>query len=144
MCAISGKINPEILHQSYKKYEFIIVDDKSTDGSNELIRQLHHPRIRFFPCEHRGRGGALNYAVAQAQGDVLALMDADDVALTHRLEKQYSFLQQHTAISIVSSWYKLIDREGTPLRVIRKLPESYVQIEYEMTIHCSACFPLLR
>ena len=130
-----------ILSQSFKEFEFIIVDDGSTDGTVELIKTFKDTRIRLFPCEHQGRAAALNYALAQAQGDLIAFMDADDISLPERLEKQFQLLRQDPDIGIVSSWYQLIDQNGVQSRVMRKLPERHTQIEYEMTIHCSSCFP---
>jgi glycosyltransferase involved in cell wall biosynthesis len=129
-----------ILKQSFHNFEFIIVDDGSTDGSVVLIQTCNDERIRFFQCEHRGRAAALNYAVGKALSPYIAFMDADDISLQERLEKQYHVLQRNPDIGIVSSWYQLIDKNGNQLSVVKKLPEHHAHIEYEMTIHCSLCF----
>jgi glycosyltransferase involved in cell wall biosynthesis len=130
-----------ILTQTLKDIEFIIVDDGSTDGTKEKIIKVNDPRIKYYPLEHVGRARALNYAVSKAQSSFIAFMDADDIALPERIEKQYLCLQQNPEIGVVSGWYQLMDANGNLLHTIRKLPEQHAEIEYEMTKHSSMCFP---
>ena len=130
-----------ILAQTMADFEFIIVDDGSTDCTKELIVKYNDPRIKFYPLEHVGRACALNYAVEKAQGTYVIFMDADDIALPERIEKQYLRLQQNPEIGVVSGWYQLIDAQDKKLYTLRKLPERHTDIEYEMTKQCSMCFP---
>ena len=130
-----------MLDQTMTDFEFIIVDDGSTDRTKEIITTFDDPRIKFYSLEHVGRARALNYAVGKTQSPYIAFMDADDISVPERIEKQYHFLQQNQNIGIISNWYQLIDTTGKQLNIIRKLPECHAQIENEMTIHCSMCFP---
>jgi glycosyltransferase involved in cell wall biosynthesis len=128
------------LNQTFKDFEFIIVDDGSTDRTKEIIAAFDDPRITIYSLDHIGRARALNYAVRKAQSPYIAFMDADDISVPERIEKQYIYLHQNPQVGIVSSWFQLIDYEGGKLNVIRKLPEHHTQIEYQMTVHCSMCF----
>ena len=130
-----------ILKQTFRDFEFIIIDDGSTDRTKERIIEFKDPRIKFYSLDHVGRARALNFAVGKAQSPYIAFMDADDISMPERIEKQYNFLQQNQNIGIVSNWYQLIDTSGKQLNIFRKLPECHAQIENEMTIHCSMCFP---
>jgi glycosyltransferase involved in cell wall biosynthesis len=122
-------------------FEFIIVNDGSTDRTKEIIATFGDPRIQFYSLDHIGRARALNYAVEKAQSPYIAFMDADDISVQERIEKQYHYLQQNPEIGLVSGWYALIDSSGMEMNILRKLPAIHEEIEYEMTSHCSMCFP---
>ena len=84
-----------ILGQSYGDFEFLIIDDGSSDGSADYLRSLRDPRIRLSVRENRGLGITLNELFRNSQTDYVARMDADDVCEPHRLEKQMAFLRDH-------------------------------------------------
>jgi glycosyltransferase involved in cell wall biosynthesis len=87
-----------ILSQSFEKLELICVDDGSTDRSVDLIRRFVDPRIRVLVSQGRGMAAALNTALGEARGDLIARMDADDVAHSLRLERQVEFLYDNPDI----------------------------------------------
>lgn len=130
-----------ILDQTMSDFEFIIVNDGSTDRTKEIIATFDDPRIQFYSLDHIGRARALNYAVGKAQSPYIAFMDADDISVQERIEKQYHYLQQNPEIGLVSGWFALIDSSGMEMNILRKLPAVHEEIEYEMTSHCSMCFP---
>src|SRR5580700_8370815 len=82
-----------VLEQTYKDYEFLIIDDGSTDDSLEIARRYekHHSRIRVISHENWGASDSLNDAVEQARGNWLFRMDPDDLMLPTRLERQLAF-----------------------------------------------------
>ena len=82
-----------VLGQSYRDFEFLIIDDGSSDGSAEYLRSLRDPRIKISVRENRGLGATLNELFSNSQTQYVARMDADDVCEPHRLEKQMAFLQ---------------------------------------------------
>jgi glycosyltransferase involved in cell wall biosynthesis len=129
-----------ILKQTLQDYEFIIVDDGSTDHTRERIAAITDSRIRLFFLGHIGRAHALNYAVEKAQSPFIAFMDADDIAMPKRLEKQFQVFQQHPEMGVVSNWYEYIDSHGTSFKKAKQMPEFHDDIENAMTVHCSACF----
>ena len=93
-----------VLSQSLTDFEFVIVDDGSRDKTPEILQhyaQLDR-RINVLSQPNRGTPTALNAGVAAAQASVIARMDADDLMLPHRLEKQLDYLQQHPEATVVS------------------------------------------
>jgi glycosyltransferase involved in cell wall biosynthesis len=99
-----------ILGQTFKDFEFLIIDDGSKDGSVDIIRSYADPRIRFIQNDKNiGLTRSLNKGLKLARGEYIARMDGDDIALSDRLEKQVSFLDKYEDIKLVGSSYYEID-----------------------------------
>lgn len=106
-----------ILSQTYDKFELIIVDDKSTDGTLEIIESISDPRIKLLKNERNyGIAYSTNLAIANSNGKYIALLDDDDEALPDRLEKQVMFLEKNTNIDVLGGKTVYIDAEGNILR----------------------------
>src|SRR2546430_10111904 len=73
-----------ILVQTFKSFEFIIVDDGSTDNSKSIINSYNDPRIKLISQKNQGLASALNTGIKHAQGKYIARMDADDIAMPNR------------------------------------------------------------
>lgn len=86
-----------LVAQTFRAFEIIAVDDGSVDRTQTMLAEwtTRDQRIRTVRTPHRGIVAALNTAAAQARGEVLARMDADDVAAPRRLERQIEFLNAH-------------------------------------------------
>ena len=89
-----------ILKQTYQNFEFIIIDDGSTDGSLEIIRSYDDERIMFISRENKGLIASLNGGIEQAKGKYIARMDADDISLSSRFEEQVVFMEMHEEVGI--------------------------------------------
>lgn len=102
-----------VLDQTFADYELILTDDGSTDGSMEIIRSFQDPRIRVIADgQHKGLAIRLNEQIANAKGAYFVRMDADDVMLPHRLERQVVLLKAHPEADVVGSSAIIIDEEG--------------------------------
>jgi len=111
--AFVGEAIESILAQTFADFEFIIVDDCSTDGSLRVIRSYDDPRIVLLRNEtNLGVARSLNRGLEMARGEYLARMDADDRCAPERLEKQVAYLQAHPELAAVGTWARLIDAEG--------------------------------
>ena len=106
-----------ILHQSFRNFQFVILNDGSTDGSGKILRRfaLRESRIRLFDEERRGLTRCLNRGIELAQGQYLARMDADDVALPGRFQAQVDYLDAHPEVLALGGQARLVSPEGWPL-----------------------------
>jgi glycosyltransferase involved in cell wall biosynthesis len=104
-----------ILAQTYQDFEFICIDDGSTDDSLQPLRQLERrdPRVRVITRANKGLPRTLNEGIALAKAPLIARMDADDIALATRFEKQVAHLQDNPRCVIVGSRVTTIDPYGS-------------------------------
>jgi len=119
-----------ILDQTYDKFEFIIVDDSSTDNSLRIIENfmLKDSRIRLIRnSKNIGLTKSLNIALKLAKGDYIARMDADDISKPLRFERQLNFLNKHKDYAIIGTRSIIIDKSSTPISYM-KTPYSDRQI----------------
>jgi len=127
-----------ILAQSYSHFEFIISDDCSTDSSAEIIRKyaLRDARIRPLFLAHGGAGGAANAGIAAAKGELIARMDADDIALSGRFATQIAWMRR-TGLDICGSCVKTFGADNR----IMWFPETHEAIQSEMIFRCALMQP---
>jgi glycosyltransferase involved in cell wall biosynthesis len=91
------------LDQGIDRYEVIAVDDGSTDQTLAICRKFSDPRLRIIEAGKCGRARALNVAIAAAQGEYIAINDADDRSLPDRLGIAVSFLQRHPEVVLLGT-----------------------------------------
>ncbi|OGM15667.1 hypothetical protein A2V56_01885 [Candidatus Woesebacteria bacterium RBG_19FT_COMBO_42_9] len=107
-----------ILSQTYPNIEIILVDDASKDGTLEILKKYKEEnpdKITLVALrKNRGKGGdaAANIAFEKANGEFIARMDADDIALPDRIEKQFKFLSDNPEYAVVGSCAHVINTEG--------------------------------
>ena len=114
-----------ILNQTFQNFELICINDGSTDGSLDIIRNFSDKRMRVVSRENRGLIATLNEAIGYATSRYIARMDADDVALPDRFEKQIKFMLKHK-LGVVGSSYRYIDAKGTVVGVRRLTAQAYL------------------
>lgn len=132
-----------VLRQTFKDFEFIIIDDGSTDGSLLLLQQYaaRDHRIRLFSRENRGLSATQHELVMLARGEFIAQLDQDDVALQSRLELQVNFLNKNPNVVCVGGNYQLIDGANRYLTTLR-LPAADAEIQAaNLQGHCALLHP---
>lgn len=107
-----------ILAQTFTDFELIIINDGSTDGSGAILRELGAQDSRIVLVE-RANGGlvsALNEGIAQAKGDLIARMDADDVAMPERFALQLARMTAEPNLGVLGSFIRIVDKKGRFIR----------------------------
>ena len=93
-----------ILAQTFTNFEFIIIDDASSDDSLHIINSYKDARIVLIQNNKNiGLTKSLNIGIAKAKGKYIARMDADDISMPKRLEKQFDFMEEHPRICFL--WF---------------------------------------
>lgn len=102
-----------ILNQTYTDFEFLIINDGSTDNSLKIIESYKDKRIRLINNETNIRLIAtLNKGIDLARGKYIARMDADDISLPQRLEKQYTYMESHPEVGLLGSYIRTLGLEN--------------------------------
>lgn len=130
---VSRAIN-SILNQSYKNYEFIIIDDGSTDNSKKIITNLakKNKRIKFYIFKkNKGLPKCLNFGIKKSRGTYIARMDADDFSIKNRLKIQKNFLDKNPKYSIIGSNAEYRDKYG---KIVKKTNLSQKNDEIKFVI----------
>ncbi len=106
-----------VIDQTYKKWELLIVDDCSTDNTDEIVASFQDDRIRYFKNE-KNSGAALtrNRAMREAQGEWIAFLDSDDLWAPKKLERQLKFMKKNNLVFSYHDYVK-IDENSNPLNI---------------------------
>ena len=132
-----------ILTQTFCDFELLIVDDGSCDDTMAIARRVcaADPRVRILANPGAGLVDALNFAIEAARAPLIARMDADDIALPHRLERQHAFMSAHPEVAVVGAQARFIDQQGAPTGRATALPESHEAIAKTLLKYCCLCHP---
>lgn len=102
-----------ILQQTYRDFVFLIVNDGSIDDSESIILSYKDPRIQYVKNEQNIKlVKTLNKALSLVQTKYVARMDADDVSMPTRLEKQVAYMESHPSVGLIGTWCRTIGFEG--------------------------------
>jgi len=110
-----------ILSQTFKDFEFIIINDGSTDQTENIIKSYNDSRIIYKKnVENLGLSKSFNIGIALSHGEYIARMDADDISVPKRFERQIQFLKKRLAVDIVGSSMTLVDEHGEEYDTYRR------------------------
>jgi hypothetical protein len=141
MCTYNGEkyLRPaieSILNQTFREFEFIVVDDGSTDSTPQILAEFQDERLVVVRNDpNRGIAAATNRALSLARGEYIALQDHDDISLPHRLQTQVEYLRTHADIGLISSAVTLIDSNGAPYSQYVE-PYDDFELKWEVLSRC--------
>lgn len=127
-----------ILNQTFTDFEFLIINDGSTDGSREIIESFSDHRIVLVNQENIGLTNSLNKGIDMAIGEYIARMDCDDISLPLRLEKQVGFMDAHPEIGVCGSWILVFSGKS---RHVQRYPTTSDEIKCFMFYNTGVAHP---
>lgn len=128
-----------ILSQTYEDFEFIIINDKSTDSSLNIINEYREvdSRIKVINNEiNLGVSRSLNIGIAAANGEYIARMDADDISKKDRFKMQVQCLEQNCDIGLVGCWFDVINEKGDFIVKVPHLCNHEDMYRFSLTSAC--------
>lgn len=117
-----------VLNQTFKDFEYVIIDDGSTDNTRKIIKKFEKkdPRVKYY---HYGKNkgyenlhNVINFGLKKCRGKYIARLDADDLCYKNRLKIQYAYLEEHKNIFMVGSSADVIDKNGKKIGQMIKKP----------------------
>lgn len=119
---IAGTLR-SVFAQTFADYEIIVVDDGSTDGSAAIVESLHDPRIRLIRQANAGVSATRNLGIAEARGEYIALLDADDEWRPEYLATIADLIRKYPQCDVFATNYSHVDSNGKTFpTILRKLP----------------------
>lgn len=107
-----------ILNQDFQDLELLVYLDGCNDNTKAIVEGIHHKRLHFFEAEeNKGIVFSRNYLLGKARGKYIAWLDADDLALPGRLQKQFHYLEHHAEINFLGSWCEV--RNSAELKAVK-------------------------
>jgi glycosyltransferase involved in cell wall biosynthesis len=125
-----------VLVQSFTDFELLIINDGSTDTSENMIRSFTDERIVLINQTNQGVAAALNNGLKIARGEYIARFDADDICMPQRLQIQYNFLSTHPEYTIVGTDVDYLDMNDEFVFSYNALMYSNEQIQQQQFIIC--------
>jgi len=127
-----------ILNQTFNDFEFIIINDGSTDNTEKIIKSYNDKRIKYISQENIGVSKSLNRGLKIATGKYIAKLDADDVSYPERLEEQFKFMENNPTYVVCGCYADVIDESGNYIYVYNNIP-SYDE-DIRKTMNYKNCF----
>ena len=102
-----------VLEQSYSKWELLIIDDGSNDGTDSFVKKFINkfPQIRYFHRENRGAPNAMNLGISNTNGEYITFLGSDDEFMPNHLYQRIKFFEQHPGVDIIHSPAKIVGNE---------------------------------
>jgi len=108
---ISNTINA-VLSQEFKNFEVIVVDDGSTDNTDDVVKSIQDERIRYYKKENEERGAARNFGAKLAKGEYVNFVDSDDIVYPNHLKEAYTFIQNNSKPPVFHLGYEIVSPDN--------------------------------
>lgn len=128
-----------IFSQSFQDFEVLIVDDHSTDDTLKIIQSFADSRVRLLSGPQKGLAEALNCGMCQAAGEYIARIDADDLMVPSRLEKQVAYMDSHPEVAVCGGWQQYFGLST----YLHAPPEASEQCRANLLFRCDLCHSTL-
>lgn len=127
-----------ILQQTYCDFEFLIINDGSTDNTEKIILSYNDVRIRYMAIKQSGISKAINFGLRNASNEWVAIMDADDIAHPEKLERQIS--NMGIAVKTICSTWSIHFQKGKLLYAV-ETPVNNAELKQKLNLHSYICHP---
>ena len=119
-----------VLNQSFKEFEFLIIDDNSCDKTLKIIEEFKDPRIKVFKNKKNlGMVVNTNYLISQSKGDYIAIINSDDFWEQNKLEKQIEFLENNQNYGVCFTTAKIVNENGQAIK--NNIEDSLKYLEFD-------------
>lgn len=102
-----------VIKQTYHNFEIIVVDDGSTDNTEDVISKINDNRIRYIYQKNAGPSAARNNGIRNVRGEWIAFLDSDDLWMPEKLERQVKAITENPDVGIISCWFINVLSDGT-------------------------------
>jgi len=118
-----------VLSQSFTDFEFLILNDGSTDNSADIVQSYQDNRIRYFEHPNMGLPATLNKGFSHARGEFLVRQDQDDLSYSNRFARQVAYLDAHPEVDVLGTWARIfIDSDSTAAYRYHRHPTTHAAI----------------
>ncbi|NJD52501.1 MAG: glycosyltransferase [Candidatus Methanoperedens sp.] len=134
-----------ILNQTFEDFEFIIVDDASTDSSYKIIKEFSKKDDRIIILRNENNLGIAETrtkGTKYARGKYIAVADADDISTLKRFEKEYNYLEKHRDCGVVGGFIQLFDSDSGKIIGVRKYYEDDTNLRKRLFLYCPIAQPV--
>lgn len=124
-----------VLGQTFSDFEFIVIDDGSTDGTLGILKNFNDNRINILNQNHGGIVKALNLGIKESQGEYIIRIDADDICTFNRFETLVKYMDENVYVSICGSWARTIDENNNFIGELKYPPINHKDIKKYAILH---------
>lgn len=139
--AFIEKTLQSVLNQTYPHFEIIVVDDGSTDDTEERVKNIQSDRISYYRIQNSERGFARNYGTQRAKGDYITFLDSDDLLLPCYFSNAYESIKKYSSPPFLHVGYEIVNPDNSVLMSVNKLKNDDIRFLIRgNSLSCMGCF----